>query len=51
MSASEPVVKPHTKLTASARPEESLAPVVIVAVCAELAARLLDGTKVAVVPV
>jgi len=51
VSASEPVVKPHTKLTASARPEESLAPVVIVAVCAELAARLLDGTKVAVVPV
>src|SRR3989442_13396409 len=51
VSEMEPVVKPHTKLTASAWPEASLAPVVIVAVCTALAARLLDGTKVAVVPV
>jgi hypothetical protein len=39
-----PVVKPHTKLAASAWPDESLAPVVMLAV------RLLDGAKVAVVP-
>jgi hypothetical protein len=45
-----PVVKRHTKLTAKAWPDASLAPVVIVAVCALLAARLPDGAKVAVVP-
>src|SRR3990170_4300317 len=51
VSAIEPVVKLHTKLAASVLPAESLASVVIVAVCAELEARLPDGAKVAVVPV
>jgi len=51
VSGSAPVVKLHTKLAASALPAGSLAPVVIVAVCAALAARLLEGAKVAVTPV
>jgi hypothetical protein len=50
VSGVEPVVKPHTKLAASARPEESVAPVVIVAVCAVLGPRLLVGSKLAVRP-
>jgi hypothetical protein len=44
------VVKPHTKFAANGLPDESLAPVLIVAVCALLAARVVDGAKVAVVP-
>jgi hypothetical protein len=50
VSAVRPVVKFHTKLAASARPDRSLAPVVIVAVCAALTVRWAEGTKVAVVP-
>jgi hypothetical protein len=41
------VVKVHTKLAASVLPNVSLAPVVIVAVKVVLAARALEGVKVA----
>jgi hypothetical protein len=44
------VVKLQTEFSASGWPDESLAPVVIVAVCALLAARECEGAKVAVVP-
>jgi hypothetical protein len=40
------VIKVHTKLLASALPEGSLAPVVIVTVYVVLSARLLEGVKV-----
>src|ERR1700730_17748868 len=45
-----PVVKLHTELPARALPFASFAPVVIVAVYMELAANMVAGVKVAVVP-
>lgn len=45
------VVNVHTKLLASALPNVSFAPVVIVAVYKVVNARALGGVKVAVVPV
>ena len=42
------VVKVHTKLAASGRPDVSCAPVVIVAVNLVLGARLVEGVKVAI---
>ena len=48
LSAVAPVVNVHTKLLASTLPARSLPPVVIVAVYTVLAARELDGVKVAV---
>jgi hypothetical protein len=50
VSGAAPVVKLQTKLLTIALPARSLAPVVIVAVKRVLAARLLVGVKVAVVP-
>src|ERR1022692_2451610 len=46
-----PVVKSHTKLLATALPERSLAPVVMVATKEVPGARVLDGAKVAVAPI
>ena len=43
-----PVVKLHTKLAASALPNVSFAPMVIVAVKVVLGARLAEGLKVAI---